>query len=284
VIDGKQRLETISDFIDNKFSLGELKTDYRGREIDLTGLYYSDLVSNYPNLVDIFDEYSLPIITVKTPDDDLDPIEDMFSRLNEAVSINAPEKRNAIGGKLVKLIRDIALHPFFQESVKVPNKRYQHYEITVRLLFLEYSIRNNEIVDTKKTYLDEFARDYKEKRIDDRIPTTVQSILDKMIRIFEYKDKLLASQARIPIYYLLIREAGYQNLLRNITRKKIEKFVEAVEQNKIDRAENPKKEKRNLSEYDRLTIQGTNDASSIRTRFKIIAKYFGIDSSKIYDL
>ena len=90
--------------------------------------------------------------------------------------------------------------------------------------------------------------------------------------------------SRIPIYYLLFREAGYQNKLSNITRQKIVEFVDYVEQNKIDRVENPKKEKRDLSEYDRLTIQGTNDASSIRTRFRILAKHFEIDSSKIYDL
>ncbi|QMU54988.1 MAG: DUF262 domain-containing protein [Nitrosopumilus sp.] len=284
VIDGKQRLGTIWDFVDNKFPLGELKMEYRGKEYDLTGLFYGDLVSNYPKFVDIFDNYPLPIIAVKTPGDDLDPIEDMFSRLNEATSINSPEKRNAIGGKLVRLIREIAEHSFFQESVKVANKRYQHYEITVRLLFLEYCIRNKEVVDTKKSYLDEFAREFKEKNIDEKIPETVKKVLERMTRIFEFKDKLLGSQARIPIYYLLFREAGYQSMLSNIHRQKIIEFVDAVEQNKVDRAENPKKEKRDLSEYDRLTIQGTNDASSIRTRFKIISKYFGVDSSKIYDL
>ena len=254
VIDGKQRLGTIWDFMDNKFPLGELKMEYRGKEYDLTGLEYSELVSNYTKFIDGFDEYSLPIVTVKTPDDDLDAIEDMFSRLNEAVSINSPKKRNAIGGKLVKLIRKIALHLFFVESIKVANKRYQHYEIVVRLLFLEFCIRNNEVVDTKKSYLDEFAFDFKEKSIDEKILETVLKNLDIMINHFEFKDKLLGSQARIPIYYLLFREAGNQNKLSNIHRQKIAEFVNSVEQNKIDRAENPKKEKRDLSEYDRLTI------------------------------
>ncbi len=284
VIDGRQRLETLWSFIENEFPLGELQIEYRKKTIDLTGLTYQDMAERYPTLVELFDDYSLPLIGVKTIDDDQDPIEDMFSRLNEAVSINAPEKRNAIGGKLVKLIREIALHDFFTNAVTIPNKRYQHYEVVVRLLYLEYCIRNGEINDTKKSNLDQFAKDYKNKSLDSKISDTVDSALSSMTHIFDTNDKLLGSQARIPIYYLLFREGKMQNILKNITREKIFSFVKKVEKNKENGKISIRLTKQDLTEYDRLTIQGTNDASSIRTRFHIIARHLGVDSSKIDNL
>ena len=61
---------------------------------------YSDLGFKYPLLKARFDATSLSVISVRT--EDIELIEDMFSRLNEAVPLNAPEKRNAFGGPLPK--------------------------------------------------------------------------------------------------------------------------------------------------------------------------------------
>jgi hypothetical protein len=40
----------------------------------------------------------------------------MFSRLNEAVPLNAAEKRSAIGGPMALAIREISEHSFFNEK------------------------------------------------------------------------------------------------------------------------------------------------------------------------
>ncbi len=54
------------------------------------GLTYQDLATEYPKIKIRFDSYILPVILVETEDNDL--IEEMFSRLNEAVPLNAAEK------------------------------------------------------------------------------------------------------------------------------------------------------------------------------------------------
>lgn len=54
----------------------------------------------------------LPIVCVNTENDDLDLIEDMFSRLNEAVPLNADEKRDAIGGPMTKVIKYVSSNSF----------------------------------------------------------------------------------------------------------------------------------------------------------------------------
>lgn len=86
--------------------------------------------------------------------DDQELIEDMFSRLNEAVPLNAAEKRNALGGELVSVIRDVANHEFFSKCVSFGNKRYQHREVAARFILIEENVRTlGKIIDTKKEYL-----------------------------------------------------------------------------------------------------------------------------------
>jgi len=284
VIDGKQRLETLWSFIENEIPLGELTINYRNKLVDLTGLKYHDLAEKYPTLLTYFDDYPLPIVGVTTPEDDEEPITEMFSRLNEAVSINAAEKRNAIGGKMVKIIRKITSQKFFKENVTITNKRYQHHEVSARLLFLEYCIRNRELRDTKKPYLDQFVKDFKTKSPDPGIHESVITILDFMSRTFSKHDALLKRQSRVPIYYLLFRQGKKQGMVRDISRDRIKNFVKKVEENKKEAQVSLALARPELIEYDRLSIQGTNDSSSIRQRFHIIARYFHMDTSEIDNL
>src|SRR5262249_55936649 len=130
--------------------------------IDLSGLSYGDIAKHHPKIRVKFDSFVLPVVTVSIEGDDLDLIEDMFSRLNEAVPLNAAEKRNAIGGHLVKAITDVSLHSFFAAKVRFRNNRYQHKEAAARFLLIEESLQadSGHIVDTKKVYLDALARKY----------------------------------------------------------------------------------------------------------------------------
>ncbi|MEM8488850.1 MAG: DUF262 domain-containing protein, partial [Bacteroidota bacterium] len=112
IIDGKQRLEAIWGFIDGRFSISDDFVYLADKAIDAKGMTYSELASRYPKIKIRFDSYILPIILVET--DDIDLIEDMFSRLNEAVPLNAAEKRNALGGPMAKAIRQVADTSFFK--------------------------------------------------------------------------------------------------------------------------------------------------------------------------
>ena len=156
VVDGRQRLEAIFDFMDGKYELAEDFQYYRDSSVDIAGLNYNDFAKKHPRIKQKFDATPLPIVAVET--DDLELVEDMFSRLNEAAPLNAAEKRNAIGGDMARATTQISLNPLFTDKVKFSNKRYQHRETSVRLLFLESCLRDEKIVDTKKPFLDEFTR------------------------------------------------------------------------------------------------------------------------------
>ena len=274
VIDGRQRLETIVQFLEDAFPLGEdfiYLEDPTG--VSPAGMNCSELTKKYPRIKSRFDAFSLPIVAVET--DDLELIEDMFSRLNEAVPLNAAEKRRAIGGDMVKAIDDVSEHPFFTRKVKFTNKRYQHKEAAVRLLFLADCLRGSKVVDTKKPYLDQFAVIYKRGRYSEveSLKNEVTQILSRLTPVFVDKDPLLVTQAVVPIYtfvYQRLETKGRTNLL---ARTKLEQFSEDRTRNRENAELDIRRASFELLEYDRLSQQGTNDASSIRERWRILEQW-----------
>lgn len=273
VIDGRQRLEAIFDFMDGKFELADDFEYLVDETIDARGLNSNDLAKKYPRLKQRFDAFNLPIICVET--DDLELIEDMFSRLNEAVPLNAAEKRNALGGEMAKTVTEVSKSPFFVKKVKFKNTRFQHREGAVRLLFLEKCALENTVVDTKKPFLDQFVRDYRQDKSAQvsSLKSTVLKTLKEMALVFVDHDSLLSSQASIPIYYLLFREAMKEGKLKNLSRSVFLKFQDVRQQNREIAANDITKAQFEFLEYDRLSQQGTNDASSIKERLSILRKF-----------
>lgn len=277
VIDGRQRLEAIWQFIEGRFTLSEDFVYQDDEKVALARLGYSDIAANYPKIKIKFDSFVLPVVGVDTDDQDL--IEDMFSRLNEAVPLNAAEKRNAIGGALVAAIRDLAAHDFFGRCVAFGNRRYQHREVAARFLLVEENLRTiGKIMDTKKEYLDALARNYRTEQ-----PELVISLLRSatdvvrfMSGLFVERDELLRAQGTMVVYYLLCKSAIDSGEAGRLTRQRLFEFRELVRENRIQAEANYAEAKFELLEYDRLMQQGTNDASSIRERLRIITQFFGI--------
>ncbi len=272
IIDGKQRLETIWGFINGDFCLSNDIEFQDNPDIKLGGLSYDDLGKEYPKIKIRFDSFVLPIVGVMT--DDIDLIEDMFFRLNEAVPLNSAEKRNAFGGNMVKAIREIANHSFFVDKVKFKNTRYQHLEVAARFLLVEISkIEVNKLIDTKKVYLDAMAKNYKteNKKIVKDVSQKVNSVLDEMVTLFADNDNLLRAQGSMVMYYLLFKWATSEN--KNIKRSKLIKFEKTIKDNRKLAEKSYEEADYDYLEYDRLSQHGTNDVSNIKERLRIITEY-----------
>jgi len=273
IIDGRQRLEAIWGFIDGEFPLAEDFVYYKDESITARNLTYFELAQKYPKLKIIFDSFVLPIICVET--DEIDVIEDMFLRLNETVSLVSAETRNAIGGSMAKAVRDVSKHAFFEQKMRVTNKRYQHREIAARLLFIEYTLgKNNKITDTKKSNLDNFVYEFKDfGKEASTLQNSVEKILDFMSTVFKPKDELLRAQSIVPIYYLVFKyllKTGAENKLK---REHFLKFRDEVDFYKNSDPSQKKSEEHDFLLFNRLSIQGTNDASSIKKRYEILKNY-----------
>jgi hypothetical protein len=276
VIDGRQRLEAVFDFMDGGFELSDDFEYLLDETVDARGLNANDLAKKYPRIKQRFDSFNLPVICVET--DDLDLIEDMFSRLNEAVPLNAAEKRNAIGGQMAHTVTKVSKNPFFSKKVRFRNNRYQHREGAVRLLFLEKCYGEEKVVDTKKPFLDQFVRDHRSGKTTEvtRLRVAVTKILKEMTKVFVNDDILLLAQSAVPIYFLLFREAVRGKKLTKLSRAKFSQFQELRQKNREIAATDITKAQFEFLEYDRLSQQGTNDASSIKERLSILRNYCGV--------
>lgn len=282
VIDGRQRLEAIWDFIEGKFSLSDDFTYLRDPNIQLASLTYKDIASDFIDIRIDFDSVILPIIEVITDDNDL--IEEMFSRLNDGEPLNAAEKRNAFTGAVTNNIRNLINHSFFTDKIKFQNIRYKHQDIAAKVLFTEHNlITHKKFFDTKKIYLDKFVKENSDNKIYiNNIMQTVANNLDHMAEVFTSKDDLLRAQGNIVLYYLLFRSASLNNELTKISRLKFLEWRKKLTDNKklAEEIDISTDDQTNLSyellEFNRLSQQGTNDASNIRERLRILSEFFDI--------
>jgi hypothetical protein len=266
VIDGKQRLNAIFRFIEGKYALASSFEYLHGGDVKAAKFTYNDLARHYPDIKTDFDSFALDIVAIET--DDLELIEDMFSRLNEAVPLNAAEKRNALPGPLPSVIRGLASHPFFDEKLPFTNKRYRHYDLAAKMVM---TVARNAVVDTKKAYLDRFFYDTREAATDDVAPWNEEalSILNDMSAIFVDRDPLLRSIGMVTLYFHLFRRAREKNLTASITRPAIEGFEQLRQENRQAAEQDISQADYNILEFDRYT-QSPNDGIAMRFRLAVI--------------
>ena len=267
VIDGKQRLQSIWNFLDGKYPLASDFTYLRDSDIDMSGMYYSEIAKTYPRVRAKFDSVSLPIYCIRTTDEEI--IEEMFTRLNEGSPLNAAEKRNAFGGPIPEVIRNLAGHEFFTNRLPFPDSRYRYYDIACKLLYLEHM---SKVVDTKKIHLDSFVLSKSLTIAGDR----VSKVLDLMCEVFGESDDLLSASGIIPVYYVLFRVGRIKNY-KNI-RKKLLKFENDRKVNRVvaKDADDFSDVDLDLLEFDRL-MQSPNDSNAIQFRVQITGSRIGMN-------
>ena len=129
------------------------------------------------------------------------------------------------------------------------------------------------IVDTKKVYLDNLARKYhsdKQRHVV-HLRRRVCDVLDAMCAEFVDDDELLQAQGILVVYYLLFRAAAENGTLDRITRRKLLNFRRRLAENCEYAEKDYAAASFDLLEFDRLNQQGTNDASSIKERYRILS-------------
>lgn len=274
IIDGKQRLETIWGFIDGDFPLAPEFDYLDDSSVKANEMTYQELSKEYPKLITRLNSRTLMIMIVAS--DELDFVEDMFSRLNEAVPLNAAEKRNAFGGPLPIMTRNLVPHRFFKSRVKILNARYRHHDIAAKFLYLE---DNENIVDTKKASLDAFFLDAKKyNKTEQEFEVTrdaVRKNMSKMEETFIEKDTLLKSAGMVVVYYVLFSRLRRDRVDLNFGRTSLVEFENQRAQNRELFENDLDGVNRRLIEFDELA-QSSNDGSAIRERYEVLREQLGL--------
>ena len=123
IIDGKQRFEAVFDFFEGRITLNADFVLLEDPGLKLGGLGYRDLQQNHAEIVEIFDNYPLAVMSVITDSEEL--INELFVRLNRSKPLTGAEIRNAMAGPAPSVIREMAKHEFFSELISFPVKRGQ---------------------------------------------------------------------------------------------------------------------------------------------------------------
>lgn len=283
VVDGKQRLHAIFSFLKDEFPLASdfaLMEPHSKEGSPAPGLKFSEL-SEYWR--EEFKAASLSVVLIQNAADE--DIEELFSRLNNGEPLNAAEKRNAMGGDLCKLIREVAEDDFFKKKLKISNKRYQHLETAAKLLLLERTAQNGGgfYADLKKRFLDDLVEKNKKLSSADYngLKKRVLDQLKSTSRVFSDKDPLLSKQAYPPLYYIFVKRilAEYGDATIASRIKTFLSEFHAKRQLNLSKPEDDRDPV--LLEFGRLMQQGTNDLSSLRDRVSILTRYFLLDNPDV---
>jgi Protein of unknown function DUF262 len=271
IIDGKQRIESIFDFFDGKFVLNKDFVYLEDPTLELSGLGYQDLKTQYPQVAEIFDEYNPLVMRVVAQDED--PINELFVRLNRSKPLTGAEIRNAMTGPAPEVIREIAKHEFFKVNVAFTVSRGQDLNAAAKVLYFEYF---EKLGETKKSTLNEFVKEAAKQSKRDRLELAgrkVVDLLDDMNEIFLPKDRLLASAGIFPVYYWFVRARGVKEY--PLIREFLVRFEERRRENRNLISENPKNKKidQELVLYDEFN-RSTNDLQSHDGRISILEERF----------
>lgn len=266
IVDGRQRLETMWSFIAGKFALSSDFECFSTPDVAAQGMTYQEIAKKYPDLKTDLDNFQLNVITIET--DDVDLIEEMFSRLNEAVPLTAAEKRNAWGGPIPKAVRELAGAPFFIQKLPFQNKRYKHYDLAIKFLITQ---ERNSVTDTKKAYLDRYVKDHENEPKTKKVPAVkaAKEILDVMTEVFADGDVLLRSVGMVMLYFHLFRIGVSEGWSSKITRHSLVNFDKAREKNRTLAEDNLSSASYDLIEFDRYS-QSPNDLYAVKFRLQIL--------------
>jgi hypothetical protein len=280
IVDGKQRLTTIWRFLTDEIALA---SDYQtipanvpeeaaGASVPVAGQRYSELDPAWQRVLKRT-YISVVLIQNATVED----IEDLFARLNNGEPLNAAEKRNAIGGSMAQLARELARHPFFTDRLPYGNDRYQHLDLATKVLLLETAHREDRsaVPDLRADQLDRFVRDGRPLAHDDRERLKEWALvpLSLLARTFRAHDQLLARPASGPLFYALIKRLAKQrpDLSPAAVRQRLSEFEDARH---AALAAATSAEPAYL-EFTALAEGDTNSAHNLRRRLEILLEHIG---------
>ena len=273
VIDGKQRLNAIWKFMRGAIELSDDFVYLHGKtdkKYEMAGRTYKDIVAEYPEIGTFFTGIHLPIEEVVCKN--IDIIEEMFSRLNEAVPLNAPEKRNAFGGPVPGALRKIVEeNGFFNKNIPFANGRYRYLDLACKFFVVEHE---NRILTLKKKVLDGYVVSAREKKDTAGVKAAegaVKLVLKEMSKVFIEEDPLLKAVGNIVPLYWLFKKMMETETTSKFQRKSILKFDNLRAENR-EAAEADKKSDYLLLRFDEFN-SSVNDVTAIEFKYAMYAKY-----------
>lgn len=193
VVDGKQRLETIIDFIENKIALptyfaeddfiDEANLEQAG---EIAGLTFDEIKqknNGFPDYIKQFWTYMLNIEYLYEQEEEL--VASVFDRLNRnGEPLTRQELRNAkySGSELLNTVNKLANHPFWKEKLsRLKSVRMEDVEFISELFFV---VLEGKILDSSQNVLDSLYEKYRDSS------SQIQQAVQEFLEVMSYIDGL----------------------------------------------------------------------------------------------
>lgn len=277
VIDGKQRLEAISDFLAGGLRLADEFRFFEDENVTAAGMSLAELEARYPDLARRFLDYELPVVIVSTDSGDL--IEEMFQRLNASSSLNAAERRNAVSGATRDAANELSSHGLLVSRSPIKNARYKYRELGAKFLAIEHQLgTRGRISDTKADTLyrlftathgdspsitSEKMEEYKTRAVE---------TLDRMLMTFVENDPLLSSIGTVVVYYIVFRDACAAAPVDRASLQQFEDLRREASRMAEDDTGYARRANARLREYN-VFVQSTNDGRALERRAAILTAF-----------
>ncbi len=272
-VDGKQRLTSLFNFMDDQLPLS---SEYSG---EYGGKIYSELP---PTVQCQIDDYDFAIEVLTEPKDD--EVFDFYKRLQRGTPLNFGENLYGTLGKMNEFIKDIlTAKKFFEERITLPKTRYSHYAVCTQLCLL--SIKGA-VEDLKFKNIENFLKEYPNFNYKTPEAQKILNTINHLEKAFpDNRDSALRSRANIISIFHLISELSGRG---NISGREKEiglffrKFVKDIQR---EFKKNPEDRKDpSLIDYQLAVIQGADKIKSVNIRHNILLKKLTGENQFFYEL
>ena len=238
IVDGQQRLNAIWEFCDNQYALGDESKDIPDFG-DLSDKTWSDLSSPAREQIGTFE---LTIVVMKNASD-LEKRQ-LFLRLQEGVSLNPAEKRNALPGNMRDFIADLGENQRVFSLTDISDTRYGWHDLAAIVTCLEIA---EGPTDVKAPSLRKMYNTNQDFRDNGLIARKVRRHLAYMARVLTDQPPEMDIKWGFVDLYLLISEMDRSYVIQD----RVAAFANFYIALEIDR--------RNISDPRELITQNRND-------------------------
>lgn len=212
VVDGKQRLRAIDDFLNDRLRLSDLFVYEADRKVDVRGMTIRQIRQKHPKVLDGLTATPLTVVSIRSVDPEY--INQLFARINEGVRLNPAEKRNAMPGPFPPATRRLAQTHFFLKHYPRNNRRYHHFEMAAKFLAMEAygatSLRPSELDDFARGFIDPKRQGELDAKLDE-CRNSVQQTLDVLMRLVPAQHEALHGTGLTSVLYLIARDVRAGN-------------------------------------------------------------------------
>lgn len=253
-IDGKQRLITIFEFLQNKFKSGI----FEDLDKNIADKFYQELPIK---VQDKFDKYKLDIELVKEASDE--EISELFKRLQKGKSLNSSEKLKASKSEVVKFAHSISKSDFFKKTITVRDTRNQHLSVAVQIVLLG---TKGEIQSLKYKNLESFIYEYRNFNDSGASAKNVKDILKFIHEMYPTSNSpIFSNKGNIISIFFFIYELSKKSKLQILKPKLVDffnQFYLDINNGTSDLS----------SKYKYATVQSPDSITSIKTRNELLKK------------